>query len=327
VAVKGAVSFDQGSRHQYRARHGDVLKKKFHERLKKNLRPPDLVKEIGRDIASIDVGNYLKGIHTQKEKLFLGSFNAEDVSGLLEQAHLFSHLDGLGYADVKVMIDVDDSGVNYLKLFHKSSNPENLLFDLRLSESTYIPDKVYFDGDMNEAYDMIVIEWLSSQDPHRGFSSDRPQLPGQDLPGLGILRHCFEIMCTIGQRLNKDGFLDIPDHIHGAIMYAKEFKFFDPAHEGVLRALMRDLKRYSLSDISWGIITRTIMEKYKNEPQPYDPSEQVYYISPRLRRYFLSKKYKRVFRKYYRRKHFRFDYDEMLERRKKILETRTMNDL
>jgi hypothetical protein len=303
------------------------LRKKFQERLRKNLRPPDIAKEIGRDIASIDVGNYLRGTRSHQEKLFLGTFNLEEVSHLLEQARLFSHLAGLGYENVKVMIDVDNAGVSYLKLFHKSSNPRNLLFDLRLSESTFIPNKVNFKENASEAYDMIVIEWLSSQDPHRDFSSERPQLPGQGFPGLGVLDHCFEIMHMIGRRLNKDGFLDIPDHIHGAIMYAKEFKFFDPAHEGVLRALMRDLKDYSLSDISWGIITGTVIEKYKNEPQPFDPSEQVYYISPRLRGHFLSRKYKSVFSKYYRRKHFRFDYEEMLERRKKILATKSMNNL
>jgi hypothetical protein len=174
---------------------------------------------------------------------------------------------------------------------------------------------------------MIVIEWLSAQDPIHVFSVDKPQLPGQKMPGLGILRYCFEIMRIMAKEINKDGFLDVPDHMHWAIMYAKNFKFFDPAHEGVLRALMRDLKDYSLSDISWGIITLSIIEAYNNQPQTYDPSEQIFYLSDRLRSYFHSNEYKKIFNKYYKRKHFRFEYEEMLHKKKKILESNIIGEL
>ncbi|OHD69044.1 MAG: hypothetical protein A2W19_17485 [Spirochaetes bacterium RBG_16_49_21] len=303
------------------------MKKKFYERLKKNLRPFDFGKEIGRELGTTDVGKYLRGIRPKKEKLFLRTFDSDAVYDLLKRVNLLAHLAELGYGNVKIRIDVDDAEINYLNLYYDTIDPENILFDLRLSESRFIPDEKYFGEGRYDTYDVIVIEWLSAQDPRRPFSSGKPQLPGQRYPGLGILRHCFEIMSIMGRSLGKDGFIDVPDHIHGAIMYAKKFKFFDPAHEGVVRALMRDLKDYSLSDISWGILTRSIIEKYKNQPQPYDPSEQVYYISDRLRNYFHSSKYRTLFRKYYGRKHFKFNYEEMLEKKEKILETKSMVEL
>jgi hypothetical protein len=135
------------------------------------------------------------------------------------------------------------------------------------------------------------------------------------------------MMYVVAREVIKDGFLDIPDHMHGAIMYSKKFKFFNPIHEGILRAIMRDLGTYSLSDISWGFITQTIIDEYKNEPQAYAPSEQVFYVSERMREYFHSKKYVSVYNKYFRRKHFRFEYDEMVKRRDIMLKKKSIVDL
>ena len=135
------------------------------------------------------------------------------------------------------------------------------------------------------------------------------------------------MLYVVAKNVVKDGFLDVPDHLHGAIMYSKKFKFFDPAHEGILRALIRDLKGYSLSDISWGVITKTIIDDYKNEPVVYDPSEQIYYVSDRLRDYFHSSKYLSESERYYKRKNYRFDFDRMVREREKIIKKKNLADL
>jgi len=174
---------------------------------------------------------------------------------------------------------------------------------------------------------MIVIEWLSAKNPINAFNSEKPQLPGQTNPGLGVLKYCFEMLYIMAKEVFKDGFLDIPDHMHGAIMYSKKFKFFDPAHEGVIRAMGRDLRRYSLSDISWGAITETIIDLTNNKPAIYDPGEQIHYVSRRMKKYFYSKKYKSVLLKYYEKKKYYFDYDEMRKRREIILQSKKIEDL
>jgi len=90
---------------------------------------------------------------------------------------------------------------------------------------------------------------------------------------------------------------------------------------------MRDLKEYSLADISWGVITETIIDKYKNMPAVYAPGEQIHYVSNRMRKYFKSRKYVETFNKYYKRKKYYFDYDEMVRKRNLILQSKSISDL
>jgi hypothetical protein len=296
-------------------------------KLSKFLQPMDFSSAIEKEIGMIDLNNIMPDPSRKKEKRFLRTFTADDLHEIVRRVNLESHLAGLGFNDLGVEIDVDDSYVHYMKIYEGATDPDNMLLDLRLSESRFVPDKRFFEDEGYHAYDMIVIEWLSAQNPHHRFDNDKPQLPGQRKPGLGILNYCFEMMYIVAREVIKDGFLDIPDHVHGAIMYSRKFKFFDPAHEGALRAMMRDLSKYSLADISWGIITKTIIEEYKNEPQPYAPSEQVFYVSDRMREYFRSKKYMSVYNKYFKRKRFRFEYDEMVAKRQILLEKKSILDL
>lgn len=296
-------------------------------KLSKFLQPMDFSSAIEKEIGHIDLDLAMPNPSRNKEKRFLRTYTADGLYEIVKRVNLVKHLAGLGFNDLRVEIDVDDSYVHYMKLYNGPTDPDNMLLDLRLSESRFVPDKKFFEDDSYHAYDMIVIEWLSAQNPQHRFDNGKPQLPGQKRPGLGILNYCFEMMYIVAKDVIKDGFLDIPDHVHGAIMYSRKFKFFDPAHEGALRAMMRDLSKYPLADISWGIITKTIIEEYKNEPQPYAPSEQVFYVSDRMREYFHSKKYMAVYNKYYKRKRFRFEYDEMQKRRQKILETKSILDL
>jgi len=284
---------------------------------------------LNRGFNGLDIGQDLGTLQSSsREKRFLRTFTADGLFSIMKKVGLVEHLSKLGMDDVFTTIDVDDTGINYMKIYWKEEKPEMMLFDLRLSESRFLPDKRFFeDEDSIIPYDMVVIEWLSAQNPMVTFSNDKPQLPGQSRPGLGILRYCFDMMYIVAKEIIKDGFLDIPDHFHGAVMYSKKFKFFDPAHEGVLRALMRDLKQYSLYDITWGILTGTIIEQYTNAPQPYDPSEQIFYVSERMRHYFRSSKYRNVYNKYYKRKKFKFNYDEMVARRKEVLKSRAADDL
>ncbi|QGU00329.1 hypothetical protein SYNTR_1735 [Candidatus Syntrophocurvum alkaliphilum] len=174
---------------------------------------------------------------------------------------------------------------------------------------------------------MILIEWLSAKNPLANFDKNKPQLPGQSSPGLGILKYCFQLLQNISNEVFKDGFLDILDHMHGAIMYSKKFKFFDPVQEAILRAVMRDLKNYSLVDISWGVITETIIDLDKNAPAVYDPGEQVHYVSSRMENYFKSTKYVATFEKYYKKKKYSLNYEEMVRKREEILLTKKIEEL
>lgn len=260
-------------------------------------------------------------------KLFLGRFSEEDMRDMIQSIGLLKHLDSMGFSNILIDIDKDENHINYFKLYWEDKTPENQLLDLRVSEHIFIPQERFLKEGLKRELSMILIEWLSAKNPLAVFDEKRPQLPGQGNPGLGILKYCFELLKIISCEVFKDGFLDIPTHMHGAIMYSKKFKFFDPAQEGTLRAVMRDLNKFSLPDISWGVITETIIDLHKNMPAEYDPGEQVHYVSDNLKEYFESKEYVTTFEKYYSQKRYYLNYEEMIRKREQILLTKKIVDL
>ncbi|MCL1865027.1 MAG: hypothetical protein FWF73_04370 [Spirochaetes bacterium] len=282
------------------------------------------------DDNDIDLSNRTVSIpHTASSRnLFLKRFNEEDLYSMMDKSGLIKHLKNMGFKNLITEIDADDAGINYMKLFWEEKTHAKQLIDLRVSESTFLPESKYFTQNTEILpYDTIKIEWLSAKNPLKGFDDNKPQLPGQANPGLGVLKFSFKILYIMAKLVFKDGFVDVPNHMHGAIMYSKTFKFFDPAHEGIIRAVIRDLDGYSLNDISWGIITETIIDLDKNRPAVYDPGVQIHYVSRRMKKYFNSKKYKETYKYYYKKKKYHFDYEEMIKRKEAILESKKIEDL
>ncbi len=240
---------------------------------------------------------------------------------------MVAHLKSLGFEDLFAIVERDEMMIHYLKIYHQHLNPQNLLIDLRLSESRFVPKGEALAKSGIATLDMIVIEWLSAENPRNIFDPSKPQLPGQKKPGLGCLNYLMEMMYIVGREVIKDGFMDIPDHMHGAIMYSRKFKFFNPVHEAILYAILRDVKGHSLLDISWGMITGTIVDAATGSPQVYDPSEQIFPLSRRMKQYFKSKEYQKKFDEVYKKKRYRFDYAKMVALRDEILKSKKAVDL
>lgn len=288
-------------------------------------------KDLSPGAISVPEAENSLGLQAMGEKdnaLFLNRFTVDDIMAMLEEVGLIGHLDFLGFGHVRARIFKDETMINHLQIYDERIDADHPLIDLRLSESTFLPEKRFFEKSKDHIpLDMVVIEWLSARNPLRNFGTDRPQLPGQSRPGLGSLRYMMKVMYQVGQDLHKDGFMDIPDHFHGAVMYTQKFLFFNPAHEAILQAMLRDLGKYSLGDLSWGIITGTIINKKTGEPQVYDPSEQVFPLSNFMKRYFRTRKYRHKFNEIYRNRSYHFDYRAMLKKRESILKTKKPEEI
>ncbi len=260
--------------------------------------------------------------------LLLNRFKPDDILKLMEKVGLAEHLRSMDFNHFQVEINRGEAQINYLKIYFESVDPENMLIDLRVSESRFVPDRRFFEEEaVTVILDMVIIEWLSAQNPRKSFDSDKPQLPGQTRPGLGSLGYMMDLMYIVGQQLLIDGFMDVPDHFHGAVMYSRKFKFFNPSHEAVLQAILRDLSQYSLYDLSWGMLTKTIMDRSTGQPQVFDPSDQIFPVSKYMKDYFRSKKYQDKFIQVYKSKKYDFDYATMIERRRGLLRDKKIEEL
>ncbi len=216
---------------------------------------------------------------------FLGLHTLDDIKFLIVKSGLDGHLRKKGLHPYDVRIGVDDEGL-WLLLITMPGEEGLPLVDFRVSR---VRKCGIFS---NTPFDFLKIEWLSTYDPTMtGFSLNRPRLPGQKVPGLGCLRHLLRMMHYSSQTLRMDGFLDIPEHLHLAIMYAKSFCFLDPEFEKTIRTLLSDLKRETLFRISWASIAGAIYDRSSGQPWIYTPSEQAFAISKNLKTYFASKMY------------------------------------
>ncbi len=262
------------------------------------------------------------------EVRFLNRYSTLAIMDIMKRIGLIDHLRSIGFSRLIPVLEKDEALVHYLKIYHEEILPDNLLIDLRLSERRFIPDETFFEeGKILSTLDMIVIEWLTLQNPFVPFDADKPQLPGQKTPGLGALQYMMDMMYAVGKDIIRDGFLDIPEHIHGAIMYSTKFIFFNPLHEAMVRAIVRDLSDYSLIDISWGILTGAIIDDATGKSIEYVPSEQIFALSSRLQDYFNSKKYRKRFQESFKKMRLMLDSKQMHEKRTEILKSGTIFEI
>lgn len=223
---------------------------------------------------------------------FLGLHSLDDIKGYVVRSGLDRHLRKKGLYPYLVNIGIDDDG-QWLLLITLPEENQLPLVDFRVSRvrksgiaGTHVP------------FDFLKIEWLSTYDPTlKDFCSKRPRLPGQKVPGLGCLRHLLKMMHLSSRMLRVDGFLDIPEYLHLAIMYSKRFKFLDPEFEKQLRVLLSDMKSETLFRLSWAAVCGAIIDRTSEQPWNYDPGEQAFAISGKLRTYFQSRSYSNEYKK------------------------------
>jgi hypothetical protein len=262
------------------------------------------------------------------KNLFLNRYSEEELMEVMRGAGLVEFLKRRGFTPFQLSMDMDEESVYSIKVFSGGKSPENMLIDLRLSESRFVPDRGFLDqGTSNFMLDLVIIQWLSLRNPRESFTMERPQLPGQEKPGLGGLKYMMKMMHTVAEGILKDGFLDMPDHLHGAIMYSKNFKFFNPTQEAIIKSIMRDLAKNSLYDISWGILTGTVLDQNTGQPYIYEPSEQVFPVSGRLKEYFTSPRYTSRYKEVFKSKKYMLDIEAMVKKREEILQITDAADL
>lgn len=256
-------------------------------------------------------------------ELFLNRYDSGDILDLLDDVGLTAHLKGKGFTGAAVDIDRDDAGIHHLRLYGDYIDRKNLLITLRISEFPYILDRATLTGARGALQmQLFVLEWLQSGNPREQFGENDVPLPGQDIPPLGAVPYLMEVLRRFGVMEHKDGIMDTPAHLHGAVMYSREFLFVDPVHEGILRALVRDLTTYGLCDMSWGMATGTIIETNSGLRQRFNPSQQIFPLSVLSKRYFNSLRYRKRVRDIMKRKRFVLDEREMVRKRTEMLRKR-----
>ena len=91
--------------------------------------------------------------------------------------------------------------------------------------------------------EVISVDWLLLQNPRERFSPRRPQLPGQQHPGLGLLRDFMGWLVVVCEAHELDGVFFVAAHYHIAMQSRRLVRPLRPEDEARLAALSQAARR------------------------------------------------------------------------------------
>ena len=215
---------------------------------------------------------------TGEPRLFLGRLTGEALGAELQAAGIPAFLATRGFPGVRVDTDLAE-GEHRLRV--AASDDGALLVELRLAEmATPLPAALRASGPEN--LHVLAILWAALQNPRASFTPDRPRLPGQDHPGLGVGRRLYEVLRGWAVAFGKDALLNVPEHYHNALFYAGQFRFLDPIEQGRFEALRRDLAGLHVADASFAIEDGRVRDEAADRTYAWDPGAMVAPVSAAL---------------------------------------------
>ncbi len=226
-----------------------------------------------------------------RSTLFLGRLDPESLRRELDEAGVLAGLAVRGYERVAIRTSIE-SKEHRLRILPAGGS--TALVDLRLSEASTLFKEPRLGRLGLEVLSFLTMNWLTLQDPDRPFPPERPRLPGQDHPGLGLSRALYTRLLLWAEDWGKDGLLNFPEYYHNAAIYTPAFRFISPAREGRFLALRRDLAPRSLSEASWAVHDGRVLEDPDSRVLVWQAAEMVAPVSPDVRRYLEAADYRRA---------------------------------
>ncbi len=194
---------------------------------------------------------------------------------------LHDELVALGFGDWRISIQRDDPFHHRLTVFVGDvDDTAHRLMDLRLHLAS-----MAVQGASDDAHrpDVVVIEWLLMQNPRAAFSAQRPRLPGQLHPGLGVGRKMQDVLVLMAQRISRDALLNVPEHAHLAETYtALGWRFLDGARAEPMVTALAAAQALPYAHRAWALERGFVVDD-AGAPFRYDPQPLVFPVSKRLR--------------------------------------------
>lgn len=200
----------------------------------------------------------------------LGVFSRHAVELSLEQVGMLDAVRARGFAQPSVTVDQGSGLGETIRLFGDAEHNE-LLMELRVNRSKReVP-----------GMEVLYIEWLMLQNPRRPFTGAAPPLPGQEHPGLGLLRDVVVWLVRVCETLNLDGLAARPAQYYMAALSRRLMTFLDPAAQGRFDALHRALSGLPLPRAEAALAAGRVVDG-DGTPVTWEPALQVYPVSDRL---------------------------------------------
>ena len=226
-------------------------------------------KELGSgedDFDQLDIEAELfgRGLPAARARL-LGLWTTPGIEYALYRYGILAHLRRLGYGDFRVTISSASTG-QCVRVYGRADGVEHLLGECVL------------DRKQLDARGFLFINWLSLRNPRMPVNPRRPLLPGQDVPGLGLMREAAEILLMMARRLELAGIAFCPAHYHLAASAEVPFRFLDPARQGRFEAMRRDLGHLPLGEVSRAVAAQRVL--LDGAPYQWEADPMAYGVAP-----------------------------------------------
>jgi acetoin utilization deacetylase AcuC-like enzyme len=206
-----------------------------------------------------------------QETRFLGYFSRHGIELLLERFGILDQIRVRGYKHPVVEIDLQHPVGHSLRVFG-AADREQLLLELRVNR-----DRRAVPG-----CEVLVVEWLLLQNPRAHFGPYRRQLPGQNHPGLGMLKDVFGWLVMVCELLELDGIYYSPSSYHVAAQSRHLVRFLQPEHEARYRAFMEALGDLPLAEASGAVSRGVVVDDSTGEPVEWQGYPMVLPVSEEL---------------------------------------------
>jgi acetoin utilization deacetylase AcuC-like enzyme len=222
------------------------------------------------------------GAGLQRPTRFLGFYTRQGLELTLERSGVFDRLRSRGFAEPTVEMELGNPAGDTVRVYGDRDQRE-LLMEVRLRvDRREIPGLA-----------LLRIEWMLLQNPRLGFTADRPRLPGQKHPGLGLVSDIMALLVLACDRLQLDGLLFVPSHFHTASQGRKHLRFVHPEHEAQIRALEKALAGSGLAGASDAVAAGRLVDARTGERFEWRPMPMVLPVSEALHAHLNESEYQK----------------------------------
>lgn len=251
----------------------DLVLRRF-RRLEANVDSAALVVDRDDGLAFTLSEEDLAGVHPglRRQTRFLGLFTRHGVEVLLEGFGLLDQIRARGYRHLRVDVDLAEGAGDTLRVFCHDTRNVELLLELRVRRSRH----------ELSGFEMLVVEWLLLQHPRAAFTAERPRLPGQQHPGLGLLADMMGLLTVLCERHGLDGILFKVSHYHLAVQSRRVLRFLSADDQARVEALQAACAHMPLSEATRRIEEGDVVHAATGERVGWEPAALVLPVSAAL---------------------------------------------